>query len=62
LRRGWWVFAGAAVIVAAAVLAYHDSFSGPFIFDDLGSIKKNPTIRSLWPIWRAFSPPPAEPR
>ena len=46
------------LVVAAGLLAYHNSFTGPFIFDDIRSIPKNPTIRHLWPIWRPLSPPP----
>ena len=45
------------VVVAAGLLAYHNSFTGPFIFDDLPSIPENPTIRHLWPIWQPLSPP-----
>ena len=45
------------LIAAAGVLAYHNSFRGPFIFDDLPSIPENPTIRSLWPIWPVLNPP-----
>ncbi len=41
----------------AAVLAYHNSFSGPFIFDDKPAIAENPTIRQLWPIWKPLCPP-----
>ncbi|MSU49134.1 MAG: tetratricopeptide repeat protein [Opitutus sp.] len=39
----------AAAIACAAVVAYHDTFSAPFIFDDLPGIVRNPTIRHLWP-------------
>ena len=42
------------VIAAAALVAYHNSFSVPLQFDDTASIRDNPTIRSLW---RAWSPP-----
>ena len=45
------------VIVLAAIAAYHNSFSNPFIFDDLGAIAQNTSIRHLWPIWDALSPP-----
>jgi tetratricopeptide (TPR) repeat protein len=58
LNRG--VFLGAVVIVLGAVAAYHNSFSGPFIFDDPGSITGNPTIRHLWPVWSTLSPPPRQ--
>jgi tetratricopeptide (TPR) repeat protein len=42
------------LIVLAALAAYHNSFSGPFVFDDLASITDNPTIRHLGSAW---SPP-----
>ena len=45
-------FLAGALIVAAAAAAYSNSFSGPFIFDDLGSIPENPSIRQLWPPWK----------
>ena len=45
------------LVIAAGLLAYHNSFTGPFIFDDTGSIQQNPTIRHLWPIWQSLSPP-----
>jgi tetratricopeptide (TPR) repeat protein len=41
----------ALVIAAAAVLAYHNSFSGPFVFDDELAIVSNQSIRSLWTAW-----------
>jgi tetratricopeptide (TPR) repeat protein len=47
------VLAGASLVLAA-LAAYHNSFSGPFIWDDLFSITGNPTIRH----WSsALSPP-----
>jgi tetratricopeptide (TPR) repeat protein len=42
------------VIVLAALAAYHNSFNGPFIFDDWPAITKNLTIRHLG---SALSPP-----
>ncbi|MGA2604657.1 MAG: hypothetical protein ABSG14_10555, partial [Verrucomicrobiia bacterium] len=42
------------LIIAAGLGAYHNSFRGPFIFDD-ASILENPHIRHLWPIWDAMS-------
>jgi len=45
------------VLIAAGLLAYHNSFTGPFIFDDVPSIQDNPTIRHLWPIWGPLSTP-----
>jgi tetratricopeptide (TPR) repeat protein len=44
-----------AVIVLCALAVYHNSFSGPFIFDDAWSIKTNPSIHRLG---SALSPPP----
>ncbi|MGA2604929.1 MAG: hypothetical protein ABSG14_11940 [Verrucomicrobiia bacterium] len=45
------------LIIAAGAWAYHNSFRGPFIFDD-ASILENPHIRQLWPIWDVMSAPP----
>ncbi|HEY0864349.1 MAG TPA: tetratricopeptide repeat protein [Lacunisphaera sp.] len=41
-------------IVAGAALAYHNTFSVPFLFDDNSSISGNPSIRGLITAW---SPP-----
>ena len=53
----WATFLAGGLIVLAAVLAYRNSFGGPFIFDDELSIRQNPTIRELWPIWKPLCPP-----
>jgi tetratricopeptide (TPR) repeat protein len=53
-RRVWWA---AGALVLAALLAYGNSFHGPFVFDDVDSIPGNPTLRSLWPPWTALNPP-----
>ena len=45
------------LVIAAGLLAYHNSFTGPFIYDDEPSILTNRTIRHLWPISRVLSPP-----
>ena len=45
------------LIVLATFGAYCNSLGGPFVFDDLESIPRNPTIRQLWPPWEALSPP-----
>ena len=37
------------LLAAATVIAYANSFNGPFIFDDVGTILNNPTILKLWP-------------
>ena len=47
----------AAIIVAATIAAYHNSFSVPFVFDDGPAIVENSTLRHLWPPWTALSPP-----
>ena len=44
------------VVIAAGLLAYHNSFTGTFVHDDFGSIIENPTIRHLWPIWQPLLP------
>ncbi|MEO5961241.1 MAG: tetratricopeptide repeat protein [Opitutaceae bacterium] len=43
-RRVWWA---AALMAGAAVVAYWNTFSAPFIFDDIPSIVQNPKIRDL---------------
>jgi tetratricopeptide (TPR) repeat protein len=51
----------APLLVAAGFVAYHNSLRGVFLFDDLGAIVRNPTIRTLWPPWSALSPPGKSP-
>ncbi len=50
-----------ALVVGAGLYAYHNSFTGPFIFDDISTISNNATIRQLWPLWGAMSPPANSP-
>ncbi|MGH7996509.1 MAG: tetratricopeptide repeat protein [Opitutaceae bacterium] len=45
------------LIAVAIGVTYANSLNGGFVFDDLGSIPANPTIRHLWPISRALTPP-----
>ena len=45
--RATW--AAVVVLIAAGLAAYHSSFDGRFLFDDLFAIVKNTHIRSLWP-------------
>ena len=40
----------------AALMAWSDSFAGPFVFDDTPAIADNPTIRHLWPLGPVLSP------
>jgi Tfp pilus assembly protein PilF len=48
----------APLLVVAALFAYRNSLQGPFVLDDLYAIQSNESIRTLWPPWAAFSPPP----
>jgi hypothetical protein len=41
------IFGCAALLVLAALAAYHNTFRVPFLFDDLPSVVDNPTIRHL---------------
>ncbi len=41
----WW---RASLLVLAGLFVYWNSFSGPFVFDDIESIVENHQIRSLW--------------
>jgi Flp pilus assembly protein TadD len=43
------------VLVLAGVIAYSNSFSGPFIFDDIPSTIDNPHIKHLWPLTEAMT-------
>jgi len=45
------------LVISAALAAYHNSLSGPFVFDDIPAIVDNPSIRHLWPITRVMVPP-----
>jgi Flp pilus assembly protein TadD len=51
--RQWWLIAG---LLCAGVLAYANSLSLPFIFDDLGAVVANGSIRS----WRTAWFPPSD--
>ena len=53
----WAVLGSSGLILLAGLAAYAGSFSGPLVFDDVGSIADNPTIRHLWPIGPVLSPP-----
>jgi Tfp pilus assembly protein PilF len=50
----WSGLLAGGIIVLAALAAYRNSLSCPFIFDDFLAITKNPTIRHLGSAW---SPP-----
>jgi hypothetical protein len=50
-----WIWLGALGLIVAVALAYSNSFTVPFIFDDETSIPKNESIRS----WRTMFFPPS---
>jgi len=50
----WGTFLASGIIVLAALVTYHNSFSGPFVLDDRLAITENPAIRHLG---NALSPP-----
>ena len=52
-----FVLPAAAVIVLAALAAYHGIFSVPFVFDDFNAVTLNSTIRHLAPPWEALRTP-----
>jgi len=45
------------MVVTAGMAAYHNSFGGPFVYDDVTSIQRNQTIRRLWPPGPVLRPP-----
>ena len=57
LHSRWGTLLAAGLIVSAGLGAYANSFWGPFIYDDLPSIRENPSIRQFWPLGPALSPP-----
>jgi len=58
LSASWWsTILSAALIVLSGVAAYHNSFSKPFVHDDVYAIVQNQSIRQLWPVSPIFSPP-----
>lgn len=52
----WPAWHSGGLIVLAALAAYHGSFAGPLVYDDLPAIAENPTIRHL--SLAALAPPP----
>ena len=51
LPRAWLA---ATLLIGAGTLAYANSFSGVFVFDDRLEIVKNPALERLWPPGRAM--------
>jgi protein O-mannosyl-transferase len=56
-REAWVRRLLAGGLVLAGVVAYHNSFAGPFVLDDADSIPANPTIRNLARLGRVLQPP-----
>ncbi len=53
IRRIRWL---GTLLVAAVAAAWANSFSGPFVFDDLPAIAENTSIRRLWPLSEVLFP------
>ena len=51
------IWLAVACLVGAILAAYHNSFSGPFVFDDGPAVLGNPTIRHLSALGDVLSPP-----
>jgi tetratricopeptide (TPR) repeat protein len=51
------IWLAVACLVGAILAAYHNSFSGPFVFDDGPAVLRNPTIRHLSALGDVLSPP-----
>lgn len=45
------------LIVTAGLLAYHNSGTGPFLFDDHAAITTHPALSTLWPPRAVVAPP-----
>ncbi len=52
-----WPFA--VILVLAGLAAYSNTFTAPFVLDDVASIVENPSIRQLWPLGPVLAPPAA---
>ena len=50
-------FVAGIILLLAVAAVYVNSLGSPFVFDDIPSVVRNPTIRQLWPPWSALSPP-----
>ena len=51
------IWLAVACLVGAILAVYHNSFSGPFVFDDGPAVLGNPTIRHLSALGDVLSPP-----
>jgi hypothetical protein len=48
----------ALLLTAAGIVAFANTFSSPFVFDDHHAVLENVTIRQLSPLTVPLSPPP----
>lgn len=56
--RAWrWTAGGPLLLAVAALLAYANTFSAPFIFDDIPAIEQNASIRDLRRPSELLAPP-----
>lgn len=46
----------AAILLLAGLAAYANSFTVPFVYDDMPAIAENPAIRRLWPLGEVLFP------
>jgi len=53
-RSAWSGWLPVSILVAAATVAYHNSFRGAFVFDDLGRIVNRESPLQLWPPWELW--------
>lgn len=54
-RQGWFSLLALAALVGLGTLAYANSLTGPFVFDDLDEIAENPHIRISSLSWQELS-------
>jgi tetratricopeptide (TPR) repeat protein len=59
-EKRWAILVSLALLAAAVLAAYSNSFRVPLLLDDLFTIKDNASIRHLWPLGPALFPPPSE--
>jgi tetratricopeptide (TPR) repeat protein len=56
VNQGLLIAVGLLLLTAA--IAWGNSFSGPFVLDDVLGILENPTLRQLWPLTGPLAPIP----
>lgn len=42
------------IFLIVGLVAFHNSFQAPFVFDDVRGVLENDNIRTLWPPWAPF--------